>query len=91
LVGLSPSVLLVQGTAAGKSTVMTTTLTITQGVALIIAPLLALGADQSSKIKLASQSGGTIIAFHLDEYKSTILQASVVEVVDNVVHDSNAL
>ena len=64
-----PSVLWVQGTAAGKSTIMQMALMITCGVSLAIMPLLALASDQESKIKHASQDVGPILSFHLDEYR----------------------
>ena len=65
-----PSVLLVQGTASGKSMVMQMTLSASAMMALLLAimPLFALKLDQNSKITSANKDSGTIITNHLDEY-----------------------
>jgi superfamily II DNA helicase RecQ len=63
-------VLLIVKTGAGKSHVMRTTGVMIGGVCLIIMPLLALGADQVSKLGSASQAFGSVEYFHLDEYRT---------------------
>ena len=64
-----PSVLLVQGTASGKITVMQMmALSIHCGVALDIMTLLALASDQESKVAITPQDAGPVLSYHLDEF-----------------------
>lgn len=64
-------VLLVQSTGSGKSTVPLTCSVVDGGISIIIENTLALGSDQSSKVKhLASTDVKNVKSFHLDMFKS---------------------
>jgi superfamily II DNA helicase RecQ len=64
------AVLLIRPTGGGKSSVRDVYSVMCAGVSLTITPLLSLGADQTEKIrKNASQNGGPVHSFHLDELR----------------------
>ena len=64
------SVLLVQGTGSGKSTVPQTVSVVTCGITLVIENTLSLGADQCSKFEKAVQNHGPVQEFQLDALKT---------------------
>jgi superfamily II DNA helicase RecQ len=74
-----PKVLSVQATGKGKSLCMQTAGTLLGGVTLVIVPLLALGADQVTKILRACNAFGKISAYHLDEIKTSAARNQVVQ------------
>ena len=74
-----PKVLSVQATGKGKSLCMQTAGTLFGGVTLVIVPLLALGADQVSKILRACNAFGRVTAYHLDEIKTSAARNQVVQ------------
>ena len=63
-----PSVLLMQDTTSGKSTMMHMLLSIIHSIALAIMQLLALASDQEGKILAANKDSDAIIPYHLKEY-----------------------
>eukprot|EP00978_Attheya_sp_CCMP212_P024220 scaffold75818_cov54-Attheya_sp.AAC.1 len=64
-----PKVLSVQANGKGKYLCMQTAGTILRGVTLVIVPLLALGADQVTKISRVNQAYGGVHGYHLDDIK----------------------
>ena len=68
--GHNPSSLfLIQGTGSGKSTVPKTVDVVTRGVAMVLKNMLALGADQTSKLCNVNQENDPFHAFQLDSTK----------------------
>eukprot|EP00978_Attheya_sp_CCMP212_P040030 scaffold214470_cov48-Attheya_sp.AAC.2 len=66
----APKVLAVQVTEKGKSLCMQSAGTLLGGITLVIVPILALGADQVTKILRANQANGFVKGYHLDEIKT---------------------
>ena len=67
------ALLLVQGTGAGKLAVAQTVGIVDCGVILVIEETLALAVDQQSKVKLASNANGPVLAYQLDSIKDANL------------------
>ena len=65
------SMLLIQCTGCGKSTVPQTVGVVTCGVTLVWENTLSLGADQQSKFKNTVQENSSVNAFQLDLVTST--------------------
>ena len=64
------SMMLIQGTGDGKSTLPQTVGVVTYGVSLIIENTLCLGAYQQSKFKNAVKMNSSVKAFQLESYTS---------------------
>ena len=84
------SLLLVQGTGTGKSTVPQTVGVITCGVTLVIENTLSLGADQRSKFKNASQHNGPITAYQLDSIMDKDDVDSLISMLLKIPSNTNA-
>ena len=88
----SGPVLIVHCTGGGKSAVRNTFGFACEGVILTLVPLLSLGADQSTKLAqlCASQSlPSSIRTFHLDEYRSPSVNASLQRMLQSLPDDTD--
>jgi hypothetical protein len=73
------SLLMVQPTAAGKSSVRDMHACIIAGYTLAFVPLLSLGTDQSTKMKPFSRpESGLVNSINLDDYKGANAQAALI-------------
>jgi len=52
--------------------------TLTAGFHIVIAPLLALTADQMRRIRMAVQTDAATLAYHLDELSARAVQENVI-------------
>ena len=75
------SVLLVQPTGGGKSSVNVSHTLIQAGFSITIVPLLSLGVDQQSKLQAypSNEFDGIINAIHLDDYRTASSQKLLCE------------
>ena len=84
------SMLLIQGTGSGKSTVPQTVGVVTCGVTMILENTLSLGADQQSKLRHANQDHGPIHAFQLDSLKTKSEINSLKDLLLSLPNNTNA-
>ena len=84
------SITLVQDTRKGKSIVLQTVGAITCGVTLVLENTLSLGANQRSKFDDASQTHGSVIAYHLESLIDEANVKSLNLILANLQSDTNA-
>ena len=84
------TLLLVQGTGAGKSAVAQTVGIVNRGITLVIEETLALAADQQSKVKSASNANGLVLAYQLDTVKKPNLIKKLEDKLSGMKSGKNA-
>ena len=83
-------VLIVDRTGGGKSHILRMAATFVGGIVVVIVPLLALTADQMSKIDEAVQDCGSVKAVHLDELSKQAITDEVVPRMHSIGYDSES-
>ena len=79
----------IRRTGDGKSLPIYTTATMTRGITLIIMPLLALGADQSSSVMSMDDVSANVFAEHLDSVSDPVDIASIHRFVNNMSDETS--
>ena len=82
--------LVVNHTGGGKGHVLRMIATFVGGITVVIVPLLALTADQMSKIEEALEECGSVAAVHLDELSRSAIRDEVIPRMKEIGYDSES-
>ena len=79
--------IVVDRTGGAKSLVLAMTAIVVGGVTIVIVPLLALMADQRTRLNAAVQQYGAVSAIHLDETSTDDLNKKIIPKMDALSRD----